>query len=125
MTHLALIFFGCGLGGILRFWVSNLSYYLFGRNFPYGTLIVNVIGSLIMGVLFILLLERLGHVSQYLRSLLLIGLLGGFTTFSSFSIEVLNLFEAGKITSAVEYIIFSVVFSIIATWIGIIIGRQL
>lgn len=123
--HIVLIFLGCGIGGIARYLTSNLAYQILGRTFPIGTLVVNVIGSLVMGILFILLLERIGNISQYLRSLLLIGFLGGFTTFSSFSIETINLFESGKHILAFVNIFASLILCILASGIGIIIGRQL
>ncbi len=124
MLNTLLIFIGAGLGGVLRFWISTFSYGLFGRQFPYGTLIVNVTGCFFMGLLFVMLLERFDGIGPALRSLLLIGLLGGYTTFSSFSIETLNLFESGAIISGILNIFLSVSLCIAATWLGVIGGRQ-
>lgn len=76
-----------------------------------------------MGFLYVLLIDRL-NVSMEWRAALLIGLLGGFTTFSSFSIETLNLFEMGESVKALMNIILSVGVCITATWLGVIIGRQ-
>lgn len=104
-----LIFIGAGLGGVLRFWISNGVYYFLGRQFPYGTLVVNTTGSFLMGILFVLLVERFNGSGPQLRSLLLIGFLGGYTTFSSFSIETLNLFESGAWVSGFLNILLSVV----------------
>ncbi|MCL5070176.1 MAG: fluoride efflux transporter CrcB [Actinobacteria bacterium] len=95
MTNTLLIFLGAGFGGIFRYWISNGIYFCFGRQFPYGTLVVNASGSFLMGLFFILILERFDGIGPQLRSLLLIGFLGGYTTFSSFSIETLNLVESG------------------------------
>lgn len=125
MSNLIAIFIGCGTGGLFRFWISNLIHYFLGRSFPFGTLTVNILGSFIMGLLFILLLERVGEFSQFLRALLLIGFLGGFTTFSSFSIETINLLQAGKISLALVNIITSALFCLLAAWIGVILGRQI
>ncbi|OGT44664.1 MAG: camphor resistance protein CrcB [Gammaproteobacteria bacterium RIFCSPHIGHO2_12_FULL_38_11] len=125
MLNTFLIFIGAGSGGVFRFWVSNIAYWLLGRQFPYGTLIVNVSGCFLMGLLFVLLLERFDGVGPQLRSLLLIGFLGGYTTFSSFSIETLNLFESGASLSGVLNILLSVILCIAATWFGVIGGRQL
>lgn len=71
-----------GFGGVLRYGVSTGIYNLFNKNFPYGTLVVNVSGSFLMGFLFVLLLERFQSIAPQLRALLLIGFLGGYTTFS-------------------------------------------
>jgi fluoride exporter len=78
-----------------------------------------------MGLLFVLILERTNGVGPQLRSLLLIGLLGGYTTFSSFSIETLNLFESGAWISAALNIFISVALCLALTWLGILGGRQL
>jgi fluoride exporter len=125
MTHTLLIFLGAGIGGILRYWVSNSIYWLLGRQFPYGTLVVNVSGCFLIGFLFILILERFDGIGPQLRSFLLVGLLGGYTTFSSFSIETLNLFENGSWLSAMLNIFLSVILCLSATWLGVIGGRQL
>lgn len=125
MLNTFLIFIGAGVGGVCRFWISNASYLLLGRQFPYGTLIVNVSGCFLMGLLFVLLLERFNGIGPELRSLLLIGFLGGYTTFSSFSIETLNLFENGASLSGVLNILLSFILCFAATWLGIIGGRQL
>ncbi|RDI41141.1 fluoride efflux transporter CrcB [Aquicella lusitana] len=120
-----LIFLGAGIGGVLRYWVSNMIYWMTGRQFPYGTLVVNISGCFLMGFLFVLIIERFDGIGPQLRSLLLIGLLGGYTTFSSFSIETLNLFENGAWLSGFLNIFFSVFLCILAAWLGVIGGRQL
>jgi len=119
------IFLGAGAGGVFRYWISNLTYSLLGRAFPYGTLIVNVSGCFLMGLLFVVILERFDGISAQLRSLLLIGVLGGYTTFSTFSIETINLFENGEHLSAAANILLSVILCITATWLGVLGGRQL
>lgn len=120
-----LIFLGAGLGGVFRFWISNLTYWMLGRDFPYGTLIVNISGCFLMGLLFALLFDRFNGIGPQLRSLLLIGFLGGYTTFSSFSIETLNLLENGALTSAALNIFLTFFLCFMATWLGVIGGRQL
>jgi len=119
------IFLGAGLGGVCRYWISNGIHWMVGRQFPYGTFVVNVSGCFLMGLLFILLLERFDGNGPELRSLILIGLLGGYTTFSSFSIESINLLENGEWLSGFLNISLSVIFCIAASWLGVILGRQL
>ena len=120
-----LIFFGAGTGGVFRYWVSTITYWLAGRDFPYGTLIVNITGSFIMGLLFVVLLERMSDTGGSLRSLLLIGFLGGYTTFSSFSIETITLIENGSHFNAALNILLSVTLCLLAAWFGVMGGRQL
>ena len=124
MTQILAIAAGGAAGALMRFWVSNGVYVLLGRGFPYGTLAVNILGSLAMGLLYVLFLERMS-VSPELRAGLLIGLLGAFTTFSSFSIETLNLLEQADYLKAVLNMVFSVIACVFAAWLGLYIGRQI
>ena len=119
MRDTFLIFVGAGCGGVLRYWISNICYWFLGRQFPYGTLIVNVSGCFLMGLLFALLIDKIGGIGPQLRSLLLIGLLGGYTTFSSFSIETLNLFENGALLAGITNILLSIILCLAATWLGV------
>ncbi|MBT2971702.1 MAG: camphor resistance protein CrcB [gamma proteobacterium symbiont of Ctena orbiculata] len=124
MYQLIAIASGGAAGALFRFWVSSGVYSLLGRGFPYGTLLVNVLGSLAMGFLYVLLLERT-TVSPEWRGALLIGFLGAFTTFSTFSIETLNLLEQAEVLKAGLNILLSVVACIFACWFGLVVGRQL
>jgi CrcB protein len=124
MSQVMAIAAGGALGSVLRYWLSTWVYALAGRGFPYGTLVVNVLGCLLMGVLFVLLVERMGE-STVLRAGLLIGVLGGFTTFSTFSIETFNLIEQGAWVKAAANSVASLVLCIGATWAGAIIARQI
>lgn len=125
MFNTLLIFIGAGIGGVLRYWIANLVYLFTGNDFPYGTLIVNVSGCLLMGILFVMVMERMDSIAPQLRALLLIGVLGGYTTFSSFSIETINLIENGDWLKASLYILSSVIICLAATGIGVIGARQL
>ena len=122
MNEVLAVAIGGALGSVLRYWASTGVYGLFGRGFPYGTLVVNVTGCFAMGILFVLLVERMSD-NTVLRAGILIGVLGGYTTFSSFSIETFNLVEQGEIAKAGLYAFGSVFLCVLCTWLGVRIGR--
>lgn len=124
MQTVLFIAMGGALGAMARYGVSNGVHALVGRGFPYGTLTVNILGSLLMGFLYILFIERIG-INGTWRGLVLVGGLGAFTTFSTFSVETLNLLEGGEPAKALFNIILSVVACLAAAWVGINAGRQL
>jgi len=124
LKALVFIAFGGALGAVLRYGASLGVYSLLGRGFPYGTLFVNVSGSLLMGVLSVLMLERLDAGPEW-RAAVLVGVLGSFTTFSTFSIETLNLLEQGDVTRAAANIVLSVLVCLAAVWFGVLLGRQI
>lgn len=123
IVELLAIALGGAVGALLRYWVSSGVYSILGQDFPYGTLTVNAVGSLLMGLLTILMLERMS-VGPEMRGALLIGLLGAFTTFSTFSMETLFLIEQGDVFKAVLNVLLSVVVCISAAWLGLKIGRM-
>jgi CrcB protein len=123
VTQLAFIAAGGAAGALMRYWMSNGIYALLGRGFPYGTLTVNVVGSLLMGFCYVFMIERM-DVSVEWRAALMIGLLGAFTTFSTFSIETLNLLESGEQMKAALNILLSVTLCILGCWLGMIVGRN-
>lgn len=124
MTRVLAIAAGGALGSVLRYWMSTGVHALLGRGFPYGTLAVNVAGSLAIGFLFAWFLDRAGN-DTALRAGVLIGLLGGFTTFSTFSLETLNLIEEGAWLKAGLNAGLSLVLCIGAAWLGVLLARQL
>ena len=89
MNHILAIAVGGALGSVLRFLASSWTYQSLGSDFPYGTLLVNVVGSLLMGLLYTLLVER-AALDPIWRAGLVVGVLGGFTTFSAFSMETVH-----------------------------------
>ncbi len=123
MKQLLLVGFGGALGSMLRFGMSMGLHALVGRTFPWGTLFVNVTGSFVMGLVYVLLIERVALGPEW-RALLMVGLLGGYTTFSSFSIETLNLIESGDLLRAAVNVLASVVLCLAAVWTGVIVARQ-
>jgi CrcB protein len=124
VQQLIAIAIGGAVGAVLRFTLSTSVHRVMGKDFPYGTLTVNVLGSLLMGFFFIMLVER--QISSIeLRSGILFGVLGAFTTFSSFSFETLALLESGDWGKALINVFVSISCCLLATWIGLGIGRQL
>lgn len=125
MNQLIAIALGGACGSVLRFLVSTGIYQWLGRGFPYGTLTVNVIGSFLIGMLAeALILQRIIFTTEY-RSAILVGVLGGFTTFSSFSLETLYLIEQGNLNKALLNILVSVSGCLFAVWIGLLSARVL
>ncbi|AUR51978.1 fluoride efflux transporter CrcB [Aquella oligotrophica] len=125
MREIMLVFFGAGIGGVLRFVLGSLVYSVTGRNFPYGTLVINLSGSFIMGFLFVLITQRYTNLAPYLIAFMLVGILGGYTTFSSFSIETLRLFQDGKIAYAFTNVLVSTIGGILLAWAGYISAQKL
>ncbi|NRP86428.1 putative fluoride ion transporter CrcB [Ensifer adhaerens] len=116
------VFLGAGLGGAFRLGVNELAARLFGGEFPFGTLIINVVGAFIMGVLTEYFAFR-GGVSQELRLFLTTGILGGFTTFSTFALESVVLWERGQWIPFVAYVGLSVFLSLGALIAGFAVVR--
>ena len=124
MLQILAIAGGGALGALARFWMSTGIYGLLGKSFPWGTLAVNVLGSFVMGLLFVLFIERLAAAPEW-RAAVLVGFLGAFTTFSTFSNETLTLMEGGFLLKALLNVSVSVLVCLLACWIGVILGRSL
>ncbi len=124
MTSFMAIALGGALGAMGRFASSQWLYGLIGRSFPYGTLFVNFIGSFLAGLLAVMLLERMAA-SPEIRAFLFIGFLGSFTTFSTFSLETVNLFISGDTLKAFVNMLVNVFVCVMACWLGLLLGRQL
>ena len=122
MTYLA-VAFGGALGAMSRYWVYN-SYVHLDSRFPWATLTVNVVGSFLIGIAFIVITERM-EMGPYWRGIVTVGFLGAFTTFSTFSMDVIGLLEQGQLSSAIMYVLSSVVVCIIAAWLGLSLAKFL
>lgn len=118
------IFIGGGLGSVARYQIGVWFGRLFGLGFPFATLTVNIVGGFVMGLFTEWLLARLGG-SLLLRQFFAVGVLGGFTTFSSFTLDLAILWERGAQGLAVLYGVASVAGAIIALFSGLAIGRLL
>lgn len=113
---------GGALGSGARYLAYIAAAHWPGTTFPWATLTVNVLGSLVMGILIELILLRYDG-SLELRTFLLTGILGGFTTFSAFSLDAVRLYESGEPGAAVVYVVASVVISILALFAGLTLTR--
>jgi CrcB protein len=115
---------GGSAGAVSRFWMSNATYQWLGSNFPYGTLAVNLLGSLLMGFLSVLLLQRL-EISEEVRLGITTGFLGSFTTFSTFALDSLHWINSGAYLKVILYIGLSVTFCLLGAWLGLVTGKQI
>ncbi|MBB4347479.1 MULTISPECIES: fluoride efflux transporter CrcB [Rhizobiaceae] len=124
MTNILLAALGGAIGSVLRYLVGVFSVRWFGPGFPWGTLTVNVVGSFIIG-LSVEMIARRFDASMELRVFIVTGIIGGFTTWSSFSLDTMVLFERGAITAAAAYVIGSLVVSFAAVFAGLALGRAM
>lgn len=119
-----IVFVGSGIGGMMRHGVNVASTHLFGHSFPAGTLFVNIVGSLFMGLLAGVFVSK-GDGGQGLRLFLATGILGGFTTFSTFSLDAVTLYRRGEFAAAGAYAAGSVIVSVSALVVGLYLARRL
>ena len=122
MQQLISIGIGGAVGAILRYLVSGGVHAFMGKDFPYGTLSVNVIGSFIVGILFVIFTSN-ETIPEILKISVLVGMLGAFTTFSTFSLDTFKLIENAAFYKAGLNITINVVASLAATWFGIVFSR--
>lgn len=119
-----IVFVGSGMGGMLRHGVNVASAHLVGYAFPAGTLFVNILGSLLMGLLVGVFASK-GHGDHGLRLFLATGVLGGFTTFSAFSLDAVTLYRRGELAAAAAYAAGSITVSVGALVLGLYLVRRL
>ena len=125
MGSMVVVALGGALGAVLRFFISNGVTLLWGKTFPFGTLVVNVIGSLLMGMLSeVLLMHHVAFMAEF-RVAILVGFLGSLTTFSTFSLNILQLLEQGQFLKTCYYILLNVCGCLLAVWLGLSIVKAL
>ena len=115
----AWVLLGSALGGLARYWMAILVGWLLGPSFPWGTLLINVLGSLVIGAAGAATDAR-EHAT--FRAFLMVGICGGFTTFSSFSLQTLELLQAGRAPAALAYAGLSFGLCLLAVWAGWALG---
>jgi len=124
MTNILLVAFGGAFGSVLRYLVGLWTLRSFGPSFPWGTLIVNVTGSFLIGVFAEAIARKFGA-SVEMRVFLITGILGGYTTFSAFSLDAITLMERGEPVTALIYVTSSVLLSAIAVFAGLALMRAI
>lgn len=115
---------GGALGALARYGVSHAITLWLGRGFPYGTLTVNVVGSLLLGFVSVILLERATLAPEW-RGFLVVGLFGAFTTFSTFSLDTLHLLQQAAYLKALVNVLGNVLLCLVAAYIGILLAKAL
>nr|WP_272211279.1 fluoride efflux transporter CrcB [Marinicella sp. W31]MDC2877165.1 fluoride efflux transporter CrcB [Marinicella sp. W31] len=123
VSHALLVAAGGALGSVGRYLIGVFAIRLWGTNFPWGTFVVNIVGSLLIGLLVEAVARALNQ-SAEMRMFIVTGFLGGFTTFSSFSLDAMNLIERGDFMPAIAYVAASVGLALIAVFAGLAIGRM-
>jgi CrcB protein len=122
MKHLLFIALGGAGGALARHWLSNAVHASAQSHFPFGTLSVNMLGSFGIGIAYVLIIER-GLVHPDWRSVAMVGFLGAFTTFSTFSLETIALMENGQTLHAFGYVLLSVALCLLAVWFAMALTR--
>lgn len=115
---------GGAAGAVVRFLVMSGMGHWLGHGFPWGTLVVNIVGSFVLGSL-IEIMALVWSPTETMRAFLVVGVLGAFTTFSTFSLDAISLFERGQVISAALYVAASVFVCVLALWLGMAAFRQI
>ncbi|HET6142533.1 MAG TPA: fluoride efflux transporter CrcB [Candidatus Acidoferrales bacterium] len=124
MTKYWMVGLGGFLGSIARFWLGSYITYRMGARFPFGTFVINISGSFLIGLIVTLLGER-AHWSPNLLYLIPIGFIGAYTTFSTFELEAFRNVRTGEVLMALLYVVLSVTVGFIAVWLGVLTGKTL
>jgi CrcB protein len=124
MTKYLIVAFGGAIGSMLRFWAGGYVSERLGTRFPYGTFVINITASFLIGFIMTLLAER-ANWSPNWRYLMVVGFLGGYSTFSSFEYESFRVFQDGEFLIASLNIALSVAVGFVSVWLGAITGRTI
>ncbi|MDQ6991622.1 MAG: fluoride efflux transporter CrcB [Mariprofundaceae bacterium] len=122
MKQMLAIAAGGALGAVMRWYVAGMIQRLSGSAFPWGTLTVNVLGSFMLGFLFVWMSERV-TVSELTRLALTVGFMGAFTTFSTFSVETVRLLQEGALSMALGNVLGQIVICVSLAWLGMLLAR--
>lgn len=123
MLHYLLVAGGGALGAMARYWVYNAAPFQEPRTYL-ATTAVNLVGSLLIGVLYVVVAEK-GQLGPEWRSLLTVGFLGAFTTYSTYSLDALRLLESGRPGTALAYLLLTMLLCVAAAWAGLVLARNL
>jgi CrcB protein len=124
MTKYWMVGIGGFVGSIARFWLGSYITHRMGARFPYGTFVINVSGSFLIGLVVTLLAER-ANWNPNLLYLIPVGFIGGYTTFSTFELEAFRSMRSGDLFLGLLYVILSVTLGFLAVWLGVITGRTM
>jgi CrcB protein len=123
MLHYVLVAAGGALGAVTRHWVYNLGPFS-GQNSAWGTFVINAAGSLLIGVAYVVITEKASLPPEW-RSLLTVGFLGAFTTYSTYSLDALRMLEQGQTGTALLYLVGTMLVCVLAAWVGLVVTRSL
>lgn len=122
--EVVMIAFGGACGALGRHWMVSFTHDHFGQKYALGTVVVNILGSLLIGIMYVLISERMVLHPDW-RQILMVGFLGAFTTFSTFSLDTLLMWQNGQPAAAVSYVFGSVLFCLMGAGLGVTVTRSL
>lgn len=125
MAHLIYIFLGGGIGACLRYLITVFAYQTLGFTLPFGTFFINIFGSFFLGFVTALAIHKTGFVSANMKLFLTVGIAGGFTTFSTFSYESLELLKNHELGIGVLYLVLSPLLGLLGVYLGVCLAKHI